>query len=386
MASKILIVGAGFAGAVVARELANEGYRIEVIDKREHIAGNAYDFIDENGLRIHRYGPHLFHTNNMRVVEWISQFTDWIPYDHKVSALLANGAYAPLPINRKTLEIFFNETIPDAAAAEALLQKVALPIANPANAEEWLYSKLGKDLTEVFFARYTKKMWGLSLSEMDPSVVKRLPIRFDDESRYFPNDAFQALPKSGYTDLFRRIFDHPNIHVSTSTTFETSMLNGVDTAFLSMPIDEFFGFEFGKLPYRSIQFHHDLIAAQKVTAQTATVNFTDNGPITRETFWHLLPGHQVRKSETITSTKEQPCADYENNNERYYPVKTADGRFQKVYEKYQQLGERNPKIIFMGRCGTYQYLDMHQVVNQTLNLTNHWLKGWRPGMERFKND
>lgn len=386
MVSKcVLVVGAGFAGAVVARELADAGYRVDVIDQRDHIGGNAFDFINEQGIRIHRYGPHLFHTSNQRVVKWLSQFTDWLPYEHRVSARLADGHFVPLPINRQTLETVFNKDLPDEASAHALLSELALPIANPLNAEEWLYSKIGKVLTELFFSPYTTKMWGLKLADMDASVVKRIPLRLGDENRYFPDDTFQAMPKQGYTATFERIFDHPNIRVTTSTTFEKRMSGHYDALFLSMPIDAFFDFEFGRLPYRSIRFHHDTIMREDVSSQTATVNFTDLEPFTRETYWHMLPGHATSDATLITRTKEEPCADHDNDDERYYPVKAADGRFQKIYEQYRQRALEFPDITFIGRCGTYQYLDMHQVINQSLNLSYNWLNGWRPGMREFAN-
>lgn len=376
------MVGAGFAGAVAARELAQAGHVVSVIDKRRHLGGNAYDHVDARGVRVHAYGPHLFHTSNLDVVDWLSAFTAWEPYKHRVCARLPDGAHAPLPINRRTLEIVFRESVPDSAAAEALLARCARADAEPRDAQAWLVSRIGPELTELFFARYTRKMWGLPLADMDASVVKRIPIRFDDEDRYFPNDAFQALPRGGYAALFEKIFDHPRIDVRLGVAFERGMLRDVDHAFLSSPIDEYFDYALGRLPYRSIRFHHHAVARAAAQAPAATVNYTDETPYTRETFWHLLPGHDFAGGDHVTRTVEEPCADHENGYERYYPVKTADGRHQALYRAYQDLAAREGKIVFIGRCGTYQYLDMDQVINQTRALCARWLRGWRPGLAR----
>jgi len=374
MANSILVVGAGFAGAVAARSLAEAGHAVQVIDQRPHLAGNAYDEIDAQGIRVHRYGPHLFHTSNREVVEWLSRFTAWDPYDHRVSALLPDGTHAPLPINRATLAAVCREAVPDAAAATALLARLAEPIAAPANAEQYLLSRLGRELTELFFARYTRKMWGIGLAELDASVVQRIPLRLDAEDRYFPADSFQAMPREGYAALFARMLDHPNIRLRLDTRFERDMLRQHGFGFLCCPIDEYFDFRLGPLPYRSIRFHHAAIPRAAATAPTATVNFTDTGRFTRTTFWHRIPGHDGG-GPLVTATTEEPCADHENGMERYYPVKTADGRYQALYRRYAALAEAEPGIQFLGRCGTYQYLDMHQVVNQTLAITRRWLAG-----------
>jgi UDP-galactopyranose mutase len=372
--SSILVVGAGFAGAVVARVLAEAGYTVDVIDKRPHVAGNAYDEIDAQGVRLHRYGPHLFHTSNERVVAWLSRFTAWTPYEHRVTARLPSGAHAPLPINRHTLETVFGRPIRDAAEAQALLAERAESYGRaPANAEEYLRANLGRELTELFFAPYTAKMWGLELAEMDSAVVKRIPIRFDDEDRYFPNDTFQALPTDGYTALISRILDHPRITVTTGCAFERGMMRERAFSFLCCPIDEFYAFRFGPLPYRSIRFHHEPVHRIAATGLSATVNYTDRSPFTRSTWWHHLAGHDLRGGDHVTRTTEEPCDYRENAMERYYPVKTADGRYDARYRAYQALADADDSLEFIGRCGTYQYLDMHQVVNQTRAIAERWL-------------
>jgi UDP-galactopyranose mutase len=369
----ILVVGAGFAGAVAARVLAEAGHAVCVIDKRSHVAGNAYDEWNAQGVRIHRYGPHLFHTNNLMVVGWLSRFTGWTPYEHRVTALLPSGETVPLPINRRTLELVFGRRFKSEGHAEAHLKSVAWPISEIGNARDYLLSQIGETLTDLFFAPYTRKMWGYDLAEMAPAVVKRVPIGFGKEDRYFPSDAFQALPKDGYTRLVENILDHPCIGVELDRPFERTVLRDFDHAFLCMPIDEFFENALGPLPYRSIRFHHQDIRRADVRAETATVNRTDNSAVTRSTYWHLLPGHDLKVSDNVTVTLEEPCGYEDNEYERYYPIKTSDDRFGERYRNYAKLAAREPGLTFIGRCGTYQYLDMHQVISQTLTIVRKWL-------------
>ena len=208
---------------------------------------------------------------------------------------------------------------------------------------------------------------------MDISVVKRIPIRYDDECRYFPNDHFQFLPAQGYTAAFCRILDHPNIRVSLDVEFDHSMLASYDACFNSMPIDEFFDFRFGPLPYRSIRFHHRTELSGFGNGRAAVINFTDTNRFTRETDWSQLPGHATGLNENTTITSEEPCDYMENNNERYYPVKTADRCVEQAYIRYKELAESEGICNFIGRCGTYQYLDMHQVINQSLISARKWL-------------
>ncbi len=366
MKRNILVVGAGFAGAVHARVLAEAGHRVEVIDRRDHIAGNAYDEVDANGVRVHRYGPHLFHTSNERVVAWLGRFGMLIPYEHRVAALIGDRGLVPLPVNRRTLETVFGRDLPDAASAEALLRELAEHIPSPANAAEYLRSRIGTALTDLFFRPYTKKMWGLDLEDMAAAVVQRIPIRTDDEDRYFPTDRFQILPRDGYTALFDRILDHDGIRVSLGRDFDHAMRADYDHCFNSMPIDTYFDECFGPLPYRSIRFHHRTVGDDDEPSGAATVNFTDDGPITRETDWVRLPHHRVEATGRRTLTREEPCDYRDNRFERYYPVKTSDGRHDATYARYKALAAEIPGLTFIGRCGTYQYLDMHQVINQSL--------------------
>lgn len=333
---RILCVGAGFAGAVIARELSDAGFRVDVIDARNHIAGNAYDYWDTNGILVHKYGPHLFHTNNDEVVEWLSRFTEWTPYFHKVKAQLGDGRYVTLPVNRETKEIVGEENILD-----------------------------------TFFRPYSRKMWGKELEELDPSIISRVPIRDDDNELYFPNDKFQAMPRDGYTVMFRNILSPSNISTLLGEQFKHGYERSYDYTFNSMPIDEYFNFKFGELPYRSIKFKHVSLDVPKALP-TAVVNFTHDGPYTRVTEWKNIPGHG--NNDLATSLMiEKPC-DYKSNNmERYYPVKDLDGKNREIYRLYDQEANKLDNMKFIGRCGTYQYLDMHIVIAQSLKTAREFI-------------
>ena len=372
MRGRILIVGAGFAGAVHARVLAEAGYAVQVIDKRPHIAGNAYDYTDANGIRVHAYGPHLFHSKNRNIIDWISRFGVFEPYVHKVRALLPDGAHVPLPVNLDTVNAVFGTAFETEAQVRAHLARLALPIAAPANAAEYLLANIGETLTDLFFRPYTKKMWGMALEELAVAVVRRIPLRFDRNDTYFADGEMQLMPRDGYTALFENIFNHPNISVSLNTPFAASMLAAQKFCFNAMPIDEYFGFALGELPYRSLRFHHDNVMGLPAQNWSVT-NFTDMGKYTRETCWHVLPQHLLRNTGRHTRTREEPCDYRDNNMERYYPVKTADNRYSALYERYKALAGAESKIQFIGRCGTYQYLDMDQVINQSLLSAERFL-------------
>jgi UDP-galactopyranose mutase len=331
----ILVVGAGFSGAVVARELAEKGHQCVVIDERYHVGGNAYDY-EEDGIRIHKYGPHIFHTSNEKVVNWISKFTELTTYFHKVKAQLSDGRYVTLPVNKETKEIVGEENILD-----------------------------------IFFRPYTKKMWNKTLDELDPSIISRVPIRDDDNELYFPNDKFHLMPKYGYTHMFNNILDHENITVKLNTRFDKDMEKDFDYIFNSMPIDVYFDYCHGELPYRSIKFHTVKLPMAKVLPVT-TVNFTHNGPYTRVTEWKNMPNHGNSDEFTIL-TYEEPCDFKDNDFKRYYPVKDIDGKNREIYNKYKSMIDES-KMKFIGRCGMYVYIDMHQAISSALSTVQEFLE------------
>jgi UDP-galactopyranose mutase len=370
---RILVVGAGLAGAVYARTLAEAGYRVHVIDQRDHIGGNVYDRVDENGVRVHVYGPHLFHTKIHRTASWFRRFGNFAPYTHKVRAQLADGRKVPLPINLETLNTIFGVALKGATEAQDLLASIAKRIDNPANAAEYLNSRIGEKLTDLFFRPYTKKMWSFDLEEMSATVVKRIPLHLDMSDTYFGTDELQMLPENGYTRVFENIFDHENISMQLKTKFRKEDQRNFAHCFNAMPIDEYYDFCFGELPYRSIIFHHRTEATSDSPGWSVT-NFTNDGPFTRETTWHALPNHLCEDTGRVTITKEEPCDYRANNLERYYPVKTSDDRYGKVYQRYKERSDADAgSITFIGRCGTYQYLDMDQVINQSLTRVESWI-------------
>ncbi len=330
----ILIVGAGFSGAVIARRLAEKGFIVKIIDKRDHIGGNAFDYIDDKGIRVHKYGPHLFHTNNDKVVQFLSRFTGWVPYRHKVKAMLENGRLVTLPVNKETREIVGEENV-----------------------------------VNTFIRPYSEKMWGLPLEKISPDIINRVPIRDDLNEDYFPDDTFQYMPEQGYTRLFEKMLDHPLITIELNCPFNKNMEEKYIHIFNSMPIDEYYEFIYGPLPYRSLKFHHIQIPAPKLFP-VVQVNFTNSGPYTRIVEWKNIPAHG--ENELFTSlTYEEPCDYTENANERFYPVKDIDGINREIYKKYS--GIPNPKVTFIGRLGLYVYLDMHQCVNAALSAADNYL-------------
>lgn len=333
----ILIVGAGFSGAVLARQLVdnNPDIYIDLIDERDHIGGNAYDYTNKHGIRIHKYGPHLFHTNNEIVWNWISRYGEWVEYYHKVKALLNDGRYVTLPVNKETKKIVGEENV-----------------------------------IKTFFAPYTYKMWGKTIEELDPGIIKRIPIRDDDNELYFPNDKYQFLPKNGYTMVFDEILSHKRITVSLSTPYERQMESaGYAHIFNAMPIDEYFNYKHGELPYRSIKFHNVDLPLKKVLPSTV-VNFTHDGPYTRMTEWKNMAAHGENNQWT-SLTYEEPCDYRDNNMERYYPVKDIAGDNKRTYKKYKEMVK--PNMTFIGRCGMYAYIDMHQAINSSLQTATKYL-------------
>ena len=372
--NRILVVGAGFAGATIARELADSGlYQVDIIDQRPHIAGNAFDPIDSRlGLRIHQYGPHIFHTNNQGIVDFLSRFTQWLPYEHKVEALVDKIGFVPLPINRTTINKIYRQKLSNEEQVRTFLGRIRCHHSSPANAEQAMENVYGTELTQLFFGRYTQKMWDMKLSDLPAEILARLPVRYDDNRNYF-SDKFQAIPEKGYLGLFKNMLDHDSISVSLSSGFELGMEKDFCHIFNSMPIDVYFKEQFGPLPYRSIRFMHEKV--EQHYQPVPTINFTDESVFTRQTDWRLYPGCQVKNGSAIVLTKEVPCSYEDNSFERYYPIKTLDGAPQRLYKRYREEANKLKHVTFIGRCGQYIYYDMHQVVANSLKIAKGFLSG-----------
>ncbi len=368
----ILIVGAGFAGSTIGRVLAEKGFKVKIIDKRNHIAGNAYDYLNDNNERIHKYGPHLLHGDaNAKAIKFLSRFTSWVNYEHKVRAILNDGRTTPLPVNRKTLEDVFNISLKDSQRTELFLKTIRKEILNPKNTDELFLSNVGLKLTNIFFRPYTKKMWGIDPTKLEVSIGARLPVRTNYDDRYF-TDSFQALPKEGYIGLFQNMLDHKNITVELNSEFEKSMEKSYKHCFLCIPIDSYFNYCFGNLPYRSLLFEERVTEAQNQDAPQ--INFTDNSKYTRKTQWNLLPNCPLNKNKKFTVTYEIPTDISKNPGEYYYPVQTKDSRH--IYQKYLYLSKMKKNITFCGRTGLFKYIDMVPSVNMHLDITSKFLKNY----------
>ena len=352
-----LIVGAGFAGSVLAERLASQhGARILLIDRRPHIGGNAYDEPNEAGILYHKYGPHIFHTNSEQVVEYLSQFTEWRPYEHRVLAYVREKL-VPIPINRTTLnELFGLDLKTDDEAAEYLASR-AEPVADIKTSEDVVINAVGRELYELFFRGYTRKQWDLDPSELDKQVTARIPTRTNTDDRYF-TDAFQAMPRDGYTAMFNRILDHPLIEVRTGVDFR-DVRDDVDYDHLiyTGPVDEYFDYRFGKLPYRSLKFDHQTLN-QEQFQQTGTVNYpSEDVPFTRISEYKHLTG---QKAPVTTITYEYPSAE----GDPYYPIPRPEN--QELFKRYEALADATGDVTFVGRLATYRYYNMDQIVGQAL--------------------
>ena len=352
-----LVVGAGFAGAVMAERLAaGAGKRVLVIDRRPHVAGNAFDHEDSAGILVHRYGPHIFHTNSDMVVDYLSRFTAWRPYEHRVLADI-DGLRVPMPINRTTLNQLFCLDLDSDAEAEAFLAKRAEPVEPIVTSADVVISKVGRQLYETFFRGYTRKQWGMDPSELDKSVTARVPTRTDTDDRYF-TDSFQAMPAEGYTAMFEAMLDHPNITIELGVDF-SDVRDRVrfDRLVFTGPIDEYFDYIHGRLPYRSLAFHHETHDVEEFQP-VAVVNFPDETvPYTRITEYKHLTG-QIAPNTSISY--EVPQAE----GDPYYPIPRPEN--QALFKRYEALALAKPNVLFVGRLATYRYYNMDQVVAQAL--------------------
>ena len=360
MKVNVLVVGAGFAGCVVAERLAAKGKSVLIIDRREHIAGNAFDEHDAAGVLVHRYGPHIFHTNAPHVVEYLSRFTDWRPYEHRVRSFMEGKLY-PIPINRTTINLLYGLSLDEAGVA-AFLEHVREKRDRIENSEDLVLSSVGRDLCDRFFRNYTRKQWGLDLSQLSSTVAGRIPVRTNDDDRYF-TDSFQKMPAEGYTRMFRNMLDHPNITLELGTSFQQTA-SQVQPAeiYYSGQIDEFYNFRFGSLPYRSLRFEHEHFPATGRFQPVGTVNYPNDYNFTRITEFKHLTG-QAHAGTSIV--REYPQGD----GDPYYPIPTPEN--QARYERYKELAAADKHVHFIGRLAEYRYYNMDQVVAAALNLTKH---------------
>jgi UDP-galactopyranose mutase len=350
-----LVVGAGFAGATIAERLAaHAGKRVLVCDKRPHIGGNAYDYHDEHGVLIHKYGPHIFHTNSAEVFRYLSRFTEWRPYQHRVRACV-DGQIVPIPINLDTVNQLYGTRF-TSLELEAYFNSVAEPRSPVKTSEDVIVSRVGRELYEKFFRNYTRKQWGLDPSELDSSVTARVPVRTNRDDRYF-TDTYQAMPLQGYTRMFERMLSHPNIQILLNADYrEIKTLVPHRELIYTGPVDEYFDYRFGRLPYRSLQFKWETLDVA-VAQPAPVINFPNDHLYTRVTEMKYLSGQEHPKTSLVY---EYPT----DQGDPYYPVPTPENAA--LYAKYQELADAATEVKFLGRLGTYKYYNMDQVVAQAL--------------------
>src|SRR5215203_3330747 len=352
-----LIVGAGFAGSVLAERLANgSGKKVLICDKRPHIAGNAYDFYNDAGILIHKYGPHIFHTNSKDVFDYLTRFTEWREYQHRVLANV-DGMLLPIPINLDTINKLYGLNL-TAFEVEEFFQKVAEPVENVKTSEDVVVSKVGRELYEKFFRNYTRKQWGLDPSELDASVTARVPTRTNRDDRYF-TDTYQAMPKHGYTRMFENMLDSPNIKILLNCDYREIVKH---IPFREMiytgPVDSFFDYRYGKLPYRSLEFRHETHHTP-VFQEAPVVNYPNGQPYTRITEFKYLTGQVHDKTGIVY---EYPKAE----GDPYYPIPRPENA--DLYAKYKALADARKDVHFVGRLATYKYYNMDQIVAQALTV------------------
>lgn len=364
---KVLIVGAGFSGAVIARELAQKGHAIKVIDSREHIGGNCYtERDDETNVMVHTYGPHIFHTDNERVWTYINQFGDMLSYVNRVKAITKGAVYS-LPINLHTINQFFGKTCSPTDAKTLIEQQSDLSIKEPQTFEEQALRFVGKDLYKAFFYGYTKKQWGVEPSELPASILKRLPVRFNYNDNYF-NHKYQGMPKDGYTDIIGKILDHENISVELNTPFNVSMKENADHIFWSGAIDAWFGHEYGRLGYRTLDFER--FDAEGDFQGNAVINYCDvDVPFTRITeHKHFSPWEEHDK----TVCYKEYSRECEENDIPYYPIRLVKDK--SLLQQYIDKAKEEKNVTFVGRLGTYRYLDMDVTIAEALSTADSVLE------------
>jgi UDP-galactopyranose mutase len=352
-----LIVGAGFAGSVLAERLARgANKRVLICDVRPHIGGNAYDYYNNDGILIHKYCPHIFHTNSKDVFDYLSQFTEWRPYQHRVRACV-DGMLLPIPINLDTINQLYGLNL-SAFEVEDFLKSRAEPREHIRTSEDVVVSKVGHDLYQKFFRGYTRKQWGLDPSELDASVIARVATRTNRDDRYF-TDTYQAMPLHGYTRMFERMLDHPNIKIMLNTDYrEIVKFIPYREMIYTGPIDAFFEYRFGKLPYRSLSFVHETLNTSQYQP-APVINYPNDYAYTRVTEFKYLTGQEHPKTSIVY---EYPQAE----GDPYYPVPRPENAV--IYNQYKALAEATPSVHFVGRLATYKYYNMDQVVAQALKL------------------
>ncbi|MDA8029067.1 MAG: UDP-galactopyranose mutase [Nitrospiraceae bacterium] len=364
MAVDVLVVGAGFSGSVVAERMAAAGRKVLVMDRRDHIGGNAYDEPDSRGILIHRYGPHIFHTNSKEIFDYLSRFTGWRPYEHRVLAQV-DGQLLPIPINLDTVNRLYGLSL-DEEGLKSYFEKVREKRDEIKTSEDVIVNTVGWDLYRKFYQGYTRKQWGLDPSELFASVASRVPVRTNRDDRYF-TDTYQAMPSDGYTAMFARMLESPKITLALGEDFrERREKVKARHIVYTGPIDEYFDSCFGKLPYRSLTFEHEQRPGTERFQPVGTVNYPNDHAYTRITEFKHLTG-QIHPDTSIVREYPQPSGD------PYYPIPRPEN--DALYKKYRELSEKEKGVSFVGRLAQYRYYNMDQVVGAALSTARGILEG-----------
>lgn len=361
MTKKIGVVGAGFSGAVIAHELAKAGCQVSVFESRSHLAGNCHSERDpETNVMVHVYGPHIFHTSNEKIWNYIRQFDEFMPFVNRVKAVYNERVYS-LPINLMTINSFFGKTLSPTEAAEFMASIGDKSIADPQTFEDQALRFVGKDLYDAFFKGYTQKQWGLHPSELPASILKRLPVRFNYDDNYYAS-AYQGMPKHGYTYIVEKMLNHPNITVHLNTKFERSMADIYDHVFYSGSIDTWFGFSEGRLGYRTLDF--EVERHEGDYQGNAVINYCDQKvPWTRISEHKHFSPWETHEKTILYKEYSRSCGE---NDTPYYPIRLV--RDKEQLQRYVELANAEQKVTFMGRLGTYRYLDMHVTIADALDV------------------
>lgn len=359
-----LIVGAGFSGAVMAERLASQlDKRVLLVEKRGHVGGNAYDCYDEHGILIHKYGPHIFHTNYEDVWLYLSQFTEWNGYVHRVLACV-DGKKVPIPINQTTVNMLLNKDFSE-DEVRGYFDSVRVKVKEIKDARDVVISQVGEFFYERFFKNYTFKQWGLYPEKLSPEVTRRIPVRFDRNDHYF-SDRYQGLPSDGYTRLFERMLNHKNISIMLKTDYR-DIIDDIkfDKLIYTGPVDYFFDYKYGKLPYRSLRFEFET-HNKPYYQEVAVVNYPNDHAFTRITeFKHMT----FQKHPKTTIVKEYPVGE----GDPYYPIPMEEAV--NLYNRYRSDAQRQNSVYFIGRLAEYKYYNMDQAVKRALELFEAIAKG-----------
>jgi UDP-galactopyranose mutase len=365
MTASIVIVGAGFSGAVIARQLAEAGIASWVVDGRSHVAGNAHTERRSNGVMVHVYGPHIFHTADIRVWEYINRFGAMESYNHRVKAT-SQGAVYSLPVNLHTINQFFNLTLSPGEAEEFISSRADSSIGTPVSFEDQALKFVGRELYEAFFKGYTQKQWGVSPTELPASILARLPVRFSYEDSYF-NHPYQAIPREGYTPIVTAMLDHPLIEVTLNKKVTPEELQSAEHVFWSGPIDEYFGGQFGRLGYRTLDFVET--NTQGDFQGCPVMNYCDvDVPYTRITEHKHFAPWETHEGTTLYTEYSRLA---QEGDIEYYPIRQVKEKEQ--LHQYVEAAKSAQRVTFLGRLGTYRYLDMDVTIKEALEVADEFL-------------